>query len=215
MKPSSGIIPSCQSGRKLLPRYKPDTRLDFYLGFLCQKPKLKLNLTKFNFKQSQVEISLQVDSTSLSTPTNESSHISGVTTLGELNSSSPEPSSLIPLPTLPSPSPSQTPREETPNTWNNSNISYWNPTFSCLIQLITTAWTVLHPPLWLVPLKPVPQAHLSQYISIPKGSPFRRMTWIFVSVELTSVIAISAIPEHHPPHQDSTFGTHAFSEVDP
>ena len=78
-----------------------------------------------------------------------------------------------------------------------------------------TVWTVLHPPLWLVPLEPAPQAHLSQYIGVPKSSPFRKMTWIFVSAELTSVIVISTILEPHQPHLDSTFGTHAFSEVDP
>ena len=77
-----------------------------------------------------------------------------------------------------------------------------------------TAWTVLHPPLWLVPLEPVPQAHQSQYIGVPESSPFRKTTWIFVSAESTSVIAISAILEHHPPHQESTFGTHGFSEAD-
>ena len=54
----------------------------------------------------------------------------------------------------------------------------------------------------------------SQYIGIPESSPFRKMTWIFVSVELTSVIVISTIPEPHQPHQDSTFGTHTFSEAD-
>ena len=206
MKPSSGTTSSHQSGKKLSPRYKLDIKLDFYPGFLSQKPKSKLNLTKFNFKQSQAEILLQADSTSSSTLTNKFLPISGLTAPGEPNSLSLEPSSLTPHLTSPFPSPSQTPREETPNTWSDSNVSYWNLTFSCSIHLIMTAWTVLHPPLWLVPLEPVPQAYRSQYISIPENSPFRKTTWIFVSAELTSVIAISAILEHHPPHQESTFG---------
>ena len=214
-KPSFGTTSSCRSGKRLSPRYKPDIKLDFYPGFTSRKTKSKLNLTKFDFKQSQVEISLQADSTSSSTPTSESLPISGATVFGELNSSSPEPSSLIPHPTSPSPSPSQTPKEETPSTWNDSNVSYWNPTFSCSIHLIMTAWTVLHPPLWLVPLEPVPQAYRSWYIGVPESSPFRKTTRIFVSAGSTSVIAISAIPEHHPPHQELTFGTHAFSEADP
>ena len=213
-KPSSGTITSCWSSKKLSPRYKPDIELDFYPGFSCQKPKSKLNLAKFNFKQSQVEILLQADFTNSSTPTTESSPTSGVIALGELNSLSQDLSLLIPLPASPSPLPSQTPREETPSTWNDSSISYWSPTFLCLIHSIMTVWTVLYPPLWLVPLEPVPQAHLSQYIGIPKNSPFRRTTWIFVSAELTSVIVISTIPEPYPPHLDSTFGTHTFSEAD-
>ena len=207
------FVPSIR--QEIITQIQAGHRIRFLSRFYVLEDKVELNLTKFDFKQSQVEISLQADSTSSSTPTNKSLPTSGVTVFGEPNSSPPEPSSLIPHPTSPSPSLSRTPREETPSTWNDSNVSYWNPTFSCSIHLIMTAWTVLHPPLWLVPLEPVPQAHLSRYIGVPKSSPFRKITQIFVSAESTSVIAISTIPEHHPPHQESTFGIHAFSEVDP
>ena len=144
----------------------------------------------------------------------EFSPTSGATACGEQNSLSQDHSLSTPLPVLPSPSPSQTPREETPSTWNNSSASYWNLTFSCLICPITIAWTVQYPPLWLVPLNPVPQAHLSWYIGAPENLPFRRTTQIFVSAELTFVITIAIIPSPHPPHSKSTFGTHTFSEAD-
>ena len=119
-----------------------------------------------------------------------------------------------PLPVLPFPSLSQIPREETPNTWNVSSVSSWNQIFSCSIHRITTAWTVPYPPLWLVPLNPVPQVHLSQYIGVPKRSPFQTTTRIFVSAESTFVIAIVVTPEPHPPHSESTSGTPDSSEQD-
>ena len=122
--------------------------------------------------------------------------------------------SLIPLPILPFPSPSQIPREETLNTWNVSSVSSWNQIFSRSIHPITTAWTVLYPPLWLVPLNPVPQAHLSQYIGVPERSPFRTTTRIFVSAESTFVVAIAVTPELPPPHLESTSGTPDSSEQD-
>jgi len=121
---------------------------------------------------------------------------------------------IDPLPILPSPSPSQIPREETPNTWNISSVSSWNQIFSCSIHPIMTAWTVHYPPLWLVPLNPVPQAHLSRYIGMPERSPFRTTTQIFVSAESTFVVAIAVNPEPHPPHLESTSGTPDSSEQD-
>jgi len=213
-KPSFGTTSSPQSGRKLSRRSKPDTELDFYLDFSCWKPKLKWNLTKFDYRQSQVEILLQQDYTSSSIATNESSHIIGTIVPGPQISLPHIPALSIPLPILPSPSPSQIPREETPNTWNVSSVSSWNQIFSHSIHPIMTAWTVLYPPLWLVPLNPVPQAHLSWYISVPKRSPFRMTTRIFVSAELTFVVAIAVTPEPHQPHLESTFGTPDSSEPD-
>jgi len=197
-KPSSGTTSFPQSGRKSSCKSKPDTELDFYLDFSCRKPKLKWNLMKFNYRQSQVEILLQQDYTSSSTATNESSHIIGTTASGPQISLPHIPDLSIPLPILPSPSPSQIPREETLNTWNISSISSWNQIFSCSIYPITTAWTVLYPPLWLVPLNPVPQAYLSRYISMPKKSPFQTTTQIFVSAESTFVIVIAVTLEPPP-----------------
>jgi len=169
---------------------------------------------KFDYRQSQAEILLQQDYTSSSTVTNKSSRIIGTTTPGPQISLSHIPALSIPLPILPSPSPSQIPREETPNTWNISSVSSWNQIFSRSIHPITTAWTVLYPPLWLVPLNPVPQAHLSRYIGVPKRSPFRTTTRIFVSAESTFVVAIAVTPELHPPHSESTSGTPDSSEQD-
>ena len=213
-KPSSGITLSPRSSRKLSHRSKPDTELDFYLDFSCRKPKLKWNLTKFNYRQSKVEILLQQDYISSSTVTNEPSHTIGTTMSGPQISLPHIPALSIPLPILPSPLPSQIPREETPNTWNVSSVSSWNQIFSHSIHPITTVWTVLYPPLWLVPLNPVPQAHLSQYISVPKRSPFQTTTWIFVSAESTFVIVIAVTPETHPPHLESTSRTPDSSEQD-
>jgi len=77
-----------------------------------------------------------------------------------------------------------------------------------------TVWTVHYPPLWLVPLNPVPQAHLSRYIGVPKRSPFRMTTRIFVSAESTFVVAIAVTLELPPPHLESTSGTPDSSEQD-
>jgi len=213
-KLSSGITSSCHTDQKSSCRSKLDTESDFYLDFMCWKPKLKWNLMKFDYRQSQMENSLQLACTSSSTVTNEFSHISGTTAPGPQISLPPIRVSSIPLPILPSLSPSQIPREETPNTWNISNISSWNQIFSRSIHPITIAWTVLYPPLWLVPLNPVPQAHLSRYIGMPKRSPFQTTTRIFVSVESTFVIAIAVTPELPSPHSESTSGTPNSSEQD-
>jgi len=213
-KLSSGTTSSHHIGWKSSHRSKPDTELDFYLGFTCWKPKLKWNLTKFDYRQTQAENSLQLTCISSSTATNESLHISGTTTPGPQTSLPHLQVSSIPLPILPSLSPSQIPREETPNTWNISSISSWNQIFSHSVHPITTVWTVLYPPLWLVPLNPVPQVHLSWYISMPEKSTFRMTTRIFVSAELTFVVAIVITPEPHPPHLESTSGTPDSSEQD-
>jgi len=213
-KPFSGTTSFRHTGRKLSCRSKPDIESDFYLDFTCRKPKLKWNLTKFDSRQTQAENSLQLTCTSSSTATNKFLHISGTTAPGPQISLPPTQVSLILLPVLPFPSPSQIPREETPNTWNVSSVSSWNQIFSRSIHHITTAWTVHYPPLWLVPLNPVPQAHLSRYISVPERSPFRTTTWIFVSAESTFVVAIAVTPELPPPHLESTSGTPDSSEQD-
>jgi len=206
-KPSSGTTLSHHTGRKSSRRSKPDTELDFYLDYTCQKPKLKWNLTKFDYRQTQAENSLQLTCTSSSTATNKSSPIIGTTAPGPQTSSPHIHILSTPLPISPFPSPSQIPREEIPNTWNVSSVSSWNQIFLHSIHPITTAWTVLYPPLWLVPLNPVPQAHLSWYIGIPERSPFQQTTRIFVSAESTFVIAIAITPEPHLPHLESTSGT--------
>jgi len=213
-KLSSGTTLSRRTGQKLSCRFKPDIESDFYLDFTCRKPKLKWNLMKFDSRQTQAENSLQLTCTSSSTVTNESLPIGRTTVPGPQIFLPHIQVSLIPLPVLPSPSPSQIPREETLNTWNVSSISSWNQIFSHSIHHITTAWTVHYPPLWLVPLNPVPQAHLSRYISMPKRSPFRTTTRIFVSAESTFVIAIAVTPELPPPHSESTSGTPDSSEQD-
>jgi len=171
-KPSSGTTSSHRTDRKLSRRSKPDTESDFYLDFTCQKPKLKWSLTKFDSRQTQAENSLRLTCTNSLTAMNKSLHISGTTAPGPPISLPLTLVSLIPLPVSPAPLPSQIPREETPNTWNVSSVSSWNQIFSHSIHRITTAWTVHCPPLWLVPLNPVPQVHLSRYIGVPEKSPF-------------------------------------------
>jgi len=175
---------------------------------------LKWNSTKFDSRQTQAENSIRPTFTKSSTATNGSSRIIGTTASGTQTFSPHLPLLSIPLPTLPVPSPSQIPREETPSTWNVSSVSSWNQIFSRSIHHITTAWTVHYPPLWLVPLNPVPQAHLSRYIGVPERSPFRTTTQIFVSAESTCVVAIAVTPELPPPHLESTSGTPDSSEQD-
>jgi len=125
MKPSFGTTLSPWSGQKLSRRSKLDTELDFYLDFLCRKPKLKWSSTKFNYRQSQAETLLQPDYTSSSTATNESSHTIGTTMPGPQISLPHIPALSIPLPISLSQSPSQIPREETPNTW--TVLWSWTP----------------------------------------------------------------------------------------
>jgi len=52
MKPSFGIIAHHCTRKKFVCSYNQGIELDFYPDFSCHKPKLKWNLTKFDFKQT-------------------------------------------------------------------------------------------------------------------------------------------------------------------
>src|SRR5260221_3217995 len=64
-KPSSGIITSQPKPRKLRITFTTGLESDFYPGFTSRKPKLKWNLTKFDFSQTSKP---EPDSPSLDKP---------------------------------------------------------------------------------------------------------------------------------------------------
>jgi len=74
-KPSFGIIVRHCTGKKSVCSYNWGTELDFCPDFSCRKPKLKWNLTKFDFKQTLMTTSNS--STPTVTLTNTNSPISG------------------------------------------------------------------------------------------------------------------------------------------
>jgi len=75
MKPSFGIIARHCTGKKSVCSYNQGTELDFCPDFSCGKPKLKWNLTKFDFKQTLMTTSNS--SIPTVTPTNINSPILG------------------------------------------------------------------------------------------------------------------------------------------
>jgi hypothetical protein len=111
------------------------TEYDFYPDFICWKPKLKWNLTKFNFSRTQENDLNWYIPTARNIPT------SGPHNSGTLQFETPKPPSSI-LESLPSLSLRQTLWEETPNTRNNL-IHYWNrPTTSLLVLSTGNLWIV-------------------------------------------------------------------------
>src|SRR6266581_2431165 len=108
MKPSSGITTSrSEQGKSLKPYYK-GIELDFYPDFVCRKPKLKWNLTKFDSTQ-------QIAGLNLSIATARNTHTSGLLPRGKSISLTTNKLWLTPQ-TFPDPSLSQTPSEEKPST---------------------------------------------------------------------------------------------------
>src|SRR5712691_2666476 len=120
-KPSSGIITSQPKPRKSRKTFTTGLESDFYPGFTSCKPKLKWNLTKFNFSQT---LTSEQASPSPDEPIGSSSVTvkntltSGQTGFGKsqfttMNSRSSTQTSL------PFPSASLTPWEEKPSTRNS------------------------------------------------------------------------------------------------
>src|SRR5260221_12122369 len=121
-KPSSGIITSQPKPRKSRITFTTGLESDFYPGFTSHKPKLKWNLTKFDFSQPSKS---EPDSPSLDKPIGSSSVIvkniptSGQIDFGKLRFTTTN--SRLSIPTsLPFPLVSLTPWEEklpTRNSW--------------------------------------------------------------------------------------------------
>jgi len=136
MTPSCGIIMCQPDTRKLYKAYTMGTEYDFYPNFICWKPKLKWNLTKFDFLRTQ-ENDLNwciptVRNTPISGPY--SSGISQFETLKQPLSTHKFSPSLSLHPTL---------WEETLNTRNNLT-SYWNRLMTSSSALnIGFLWKVL------------------------------------------------------------------------
>jgi hypothetical protein len=149
------------------------TEYDFYPDFICWKPKLKWNLTKFNFLRTQENDLNWCIPTARNTPT------SGPQNSGTLPFETPKLPSSIPE-SLPSLSPHQTRWEETLNTRNNL-IHYWNrPTTSLLAPSTGILWIV-------------PKQNPDQAVPFPPSSfPHHlRLCLQFVSAESTCASAIT------------------------
>jgi hypothetical protein len=116
--PSCGIIICLPDTRKSYKAYTTGTEYDFYPNFICRKPKLKWNLTKFDFLRTQENDFNWCIPIARNTPT------SGPCSSGTLQFKTLKPPSSIPK-SLPSLSLHPISWEETPNTRNNL-ISYWN-----------------------------------------------------------------------------------------
>jgi hypothetical protein len=150
---SCGIITSPPNIRKSRKAYTTGIEYNFYPDFICRKPKLKWNLTKFDFLRTQENDLNWCIPTARNTPT------SGPCNSGILQFETPKPPSSIPE-SLPSLSPHQTHWEETPNTRNNL-IRYWNrPTTSLLAPSTGILWIVLKQnPDQAVPFPPSSSPH--------------------------------------------------------
>jgi len=178
MTPSCGIITCLPNTRKSHRAYTMGIKYNFYPDFICQKPKLKWNLTKFNFLRTQENNLNWCILTVRNTPTS-GPHSSGTLQFKTLNQLSSTPGFL------PSPYLHPIPWEEMLNTRNNL-ISYWNrPTTSLLAPNTGILWKV-------------PKQNLDQAVHFPPSSPHHLCPHLqFAGVELISasvIIALTHLP---------------------
>jgi len=181
MTPSCGIITCPPNTRKSHRTYIMGIKYDFYPDFICQKPKLKWNLTKFDFLRTQKNNLNWCIPTVRNTPT------SGPRSSGTLQFETPNQLSSTPR-FLPSPYLHPILWEETLNTRNNL-ISYWNRLMTSLLAPNTGI-------LWKVSKQnPDQAAHF-----LPSSSPCHLCQHLqFAGVELIFVgvtIALTHLP--HP-----------------
>jgi len=199
MKPSFGTIAHHCTRKKYDRRSAQAEGSDFYPDFVCRKPKLKLNLMKFNSRQQKVII---LDS---STPT-------AITTNTNLPISSGVPPSTptTQLPTqmsTPSPLPNQMPRDERLST--RPTLTRYGPfQTASRSRILTGIVSIPHP--GIVPQNPtlIPIiGHLQTFsLRLPPPHLPILVDSTRVLVELTFVIATTNIPECPQPQQESSFG---------
>ena len=174
-----GIITCPPNTRKSYKAYTMGIEYNFYPDFICQKPKSKWNLTKFDFLRTQG------NNLNWCIPTVRNTPISGPCNSGTSQFETQKQASLTPG-SLPSLSPHPIPWEEKPNTRNNS-ISYWNkPTTSSSAPNIGILWKV-------------PKQNPNQAVPFPpSSSPHHlHLRSQFASAELTFAGAITN-PTHLP-----------------
>jgi hypothetical protein len=172
MTHSCGIIMSPPNTRKSRRAYTTGIEYDFYPDFICRKPKLKWNLTKFDFLRTQE------NDLNWCTPTARNTPSSGPHSSGILQFETPKPPSSIPE-SLPSLSLHQTHWEETLNTRDNL-IRYWNRPTTSLLAPSTGI-------LWIVPKQNPDQA----VPFLPSFSPHLRLHSQFASAESIFASAIT------------------------
>jgi hypothetical protein len=173
MTPFCGIITCLPNTRKSRKAYTMGTEYDFYPDFICQKPKSKWNLMKFDFLRTQENNLNWCIPTARNTPT------SGPQNSGTLPFETPKLPSSIPE-SLPSQSPHPIPWEEMLNIRNNL-IRYWNkPTTSLLVPSTGILWIV-------------PKQNPDQAVPFPPSSFPHHLCLCsqFVSAELTFAGAIT------------------------
>jgi hypothetical protein len=176
--PSCGTITYLPNTRKSHRTYTMGIEYDFYPDFICQKPKLKWNLTKFDFLKTQENNLDWCIPIVRNTPT------SRPRSSGTLQFETPNRLSSTPG-FLPSPYLHPILWEETPNTRNNL-ISYWNrPTTSLLAPNTGILWKV-------------PKQNPDQAAHFPPSSPHHlHQRSQFATAELIFV-GVTTAPTHLP-----------------
>jgi hypothetical protein len=179
MTPSCGIITYLPNTRKSRKAYVTGIKYDFYPDFICRKPKLKWNLTKFDF------LITPENNLNWCIPTVRNTPTSGPRSSETLPFETPNQLSLIPG-FLPSPYLHPIHWKETPNTRTNL-ISYWTkPTTSLSVLNIGILWKV-------------PKQNPDQTVHFPLSSspPHLRQHSQFATVE-SIFVGVTIAPTHLP-----------------
>jgi len=198
-RPSSGTIARHPTGKKYDRRSAWAEESDFYPDFICHKPKLKLNLTKFNSRQPKT-ITLD-SSTLIVTTTNTNSPI-----LSGVPPSTPITQSPIQVST-PFPLPNPTPRDKKTST-RPALIRYGSFQTTSRSRIFTGIVSIPHPGIAPQTLTLIPiTGHLQTFsLRLPPPHLPILVDSLCVLVELTFVIATTNIPELPQPQQESSFG---------
>src|SRR5260221_1589122 len=199
-KPFSGIITSQPKPRKSRKTFTTGLESDFYPGFTSCKPKLKWNLTKFDFSQtltSEQAPPSPDELIGLSSVTVKNTPTSGQTGFGKSQFTTT--SSRLSTPTsLPFPSVNLTPWEEKLHTRNSWNEPSNNQTISESTPSTGEVLTAPQQPQNLIPRL------------LPSTTPLPRHLTV-VPVKSISVPVTTGIPTPRLPRQTSNFGNHLAS----
>jgi len=199
MKPSSGTIARHRTRKKYDRRSAQAKESDFYPDFVCRKPKLKLNLTKFNSRQQKA---ITLDSSTLTAITTN-------TNLPILSGVPPStPTTQLPTQTsTPSLSLNLTPRDERPST-RPALIRYGPFQTASRSRILTGIVSIPHPGIAPQTLTLIPiTGHLQTFsLCLPPLHLPILVDSTHALVELTFVIATTDIPELPQPQQESNFG---------
>ena len=206
MTPSSGIIAHHHTGKKYNRRSAQAKELDFYPDFTCRKPKLKLNLMKFDSKQQKAITEQKMTNSDSSTQIAKAIHTNSLPLSGIPRSTDWDSPSLTPIITC-SPLPNLTPRDKRPST--RPALIRYSP-FRTISRSRIFTGIVSIPHQGTVPQNPVPvpiTGHLRIFNLPPLPLyPLTPRTSTCVLAELTFVIVTTVTPELPQPQSESIFG---------